>query len=123
MEESKPLEVADHLETKVSKAAGYEFDAEMDATELDDRDRPGTTWTARGRRLSRSHVEIRSRRMSYPGRRVLLAVHLVDSEPTPLFGIVRSCQYEGEGLYDIALDFVPVPGRAEVKDWLHERGR
>lgn len=123
VQESEPLEVAERLEARVSKAEGYEFDAEMDATELDDRDRPGTTWTARGRRLSRSHVEIRSRRMSYPGRRVLLAVHLVDSEPTPLFGIVRSCQYEGEGLYHITLDFVPVPARAEVKDWIQARGR
>jgi hypothetical protein len=106
-----------------AKPGGHEFDAEMDAAELDDRERPGPPWTARGTRLSRSGVVIRSRRMSFAGRKVLLAVHLIDSEPVPLCGLVRTCDYEGEGLYTLTLDFVPVPERPEVREWLKERGR
>jgi hypothetical protein len=105
------------------RAVGREFDAEMDAAELDERDRPGPTWTARGRTLSRSTVVIRSRRMSFTGRRVLMAVHLIDSQPVPLFGIVQACEYDGEGLYQITIDFMPVPDKAEVRDWLHERAK
>lgn len=119
----RPLELDQELETIAPRPAGHEFDAELDATELDERDRPTTTWTARGRRLSRSNIVIRSRRMCYAGRRVLLAVHLIDSQPVALFGLVRTCEYDGEGMYLISLDFLPPPERPEVREWLKERGQ
>jgi hypothetical protein len=105
------------------RPAGHDFDAELDATELDERERPTTTWTARGRRLSRAGIVMRSRRMCHGGRRILLAVHLIDSEPVPLYGLVRACEYDGEGMYQVTLDFLPVPEKPEVKDWLRERGK
>src|ERR1043165_3069714 len=79
------------------KSAGMKFDAELDLCELDERDRPGPTWTGKGRELSRSGMVFRSRRMCYPGRRVLAAVHLIDDMPVPLFGRVASCDYDGDG--------------------------
>lgn len=96
--------------------------AEMDACELDDRERPGPVWTARGLTLSRSNLVFRSRRMCYPGRRLLVAVHLIDDRPTPLFGCVHACEYDGEGLYRVDLDLLPVPDRQDVRDWVRARG-
>ncbi|MBL9031220.1 MAG: hypothetical protein JNM80_05885 [Phycisphaerae bacterium] len=98
------------------------FDAELDVCELDDRDRPGPAWAARGRELGRSHLVFRSRRMCYQGRRVLVAVHLIDDTPLPLFGQVAACEYDGEGQYRVELELLRVPERAEVSAWLSSRG-
>jgi hypothetical protein len=97
------------------------FDAELDASEIDDRDRPGPTWTARARALSRSSLTIRSRRMSYVGRRSIVLVHLIDDQPVPLFGTVRACDYESEGMYTIDLDLAPVPTHPDVQAWILAR--
>lgn len=100
---------------------GARFDAELDLTELDDRERPGPTWSGKGRELSRSHLILRSRRMSYVGRQMLLAVHLIDDQPVPLFGRVFLCEYDGDGQYKIGLDLFPVPERPEIRDWVLAR--
>lgn len=107
----------------VTRSGAHAFNAELDLCELDDRDRPGPTWTARGRDLSRAALSFRSRRMCYAGRRLLAAVHLIDSEPVPLFGKVRSCEYDGQGMYLVELDLLPVPEQGEVTGWLKGRGR
>jgi hypothetical protein len=105
------------------RPVGVRFDADLDICELDDRDRPGPAWTARGRELSRSHLIIRSRRMCYPGRRVLAAVHLIDDQPVPLFGKVVSCEYDGEGLYRVDLELLKLPERPEIVEWLNQPKR
>lgn len=99
------------------------FDAELDTAEIDERDRPGPTWTARARGLSRSSLTFVSRRMCHAGRKILVAVHLIDERPTPLFGVVRSCEYESEGLYRTELALEAVPDRASVQSWItsHQR--
>jgi hypothetical protein len=105
------------------KSTGLKFDAELDLCELDERDRPGPTWSGHGRELSRSHMVFRSRRMCYPGRRVLAAVHLIDDQPVPLFGKVTICDYDGDGLYRVELELQRAPDRPEVSAWVLERGR
>lgn len=105
------------------RPAGARFDAELDITELDDRERPGPTWTGKGRELSRSHLVLRSRRMSYVGRTMLVAIHLIDDRPVPLFGRVYQCEYDGDGQYKIGLDLLPVPERPETRDWIMSRGQ
>jgi hypothetical protein len=105
------------------KSAGVRFDAELDLCELDDRERPGPTWSGKGRELSRSHLVILSRRMCYPGRRVLSAVHLIDAEPVPLFGKVMACDYDTDGLYRVELELLKVPEQADIGAWLAARGR
>ncbi len=109
---------------KPSKArpAGAPFEAELDATELDERGRAGTTWTARARELSRSNVVFLSRRMTFPGRLLLLAVHRIDDKPVPLFGKVYQCDYEADGLYRVDLDLLPVPDHRAIRDWVTARG-
>ncbi len=97
---------------------GHRFEAEIDVAELDDRGRPVSTWTARGRELDRSRLAFMSRRMCYPGRQVIVAVHLIDSAPVPLFGKVHACEYEGEGLCRVELDLIEVPDEKPLRDWL-----
>jgi len=105
------------------RPSGVRFDAELDLCELDDRDRPGPTWTARGRELSRSHLIVRTRRMCYAARRILVAVHLIDDLPVPLFGKVSNCDYDGDGLYKVELELLKVPDRPEIAAWIHARAR
>lgn len=97
---------------------GHRFEAEMDAAELDERGRPVSTWTARGRELDRSRLTFMSRRMCYPGRHVVVAIHLIDASPVPLFGRVSACEYEGDGLCRVDLDLLEVPEDRPIRDWL-----
>jgi hypothetical protein len=104
------------------RSAGVKFDAELDMTELDDRERPGPTWSAKGRELGRSHLILRTRRMCHLNRRVLVAVHLIDDRPVPLFGRVLNCEYDGDGLYKVDLELMRVPDRPEIAAWLDSLG-
>ncbi len=101
----------------------HPFNAELDASELDERWRPGATWTAKARGLGRSHLVLQSRRMTYVGRVIVAAVHLIDSEPVALMGRVSVCEYEQEGLYRIELELLPVPGQGPIRDWVTSKGR
>ena len=98
------------------------FKAELHMTELDDRARPGPTWGAVAEGLSGSSVVVRSRRMCYVGRRVLIAVHMIDDAPTPLAGRVFSCEYLGSGLYRLDLDLERFPDDNLARLWLGEQG-
>jgi hypothetical protein len=100
---------------------GHRFDAFLDCAELDDRMRPGHTWTARARELSRAHVIVSSRRMCYPGRIILLAIHLIDDAPAPLMGRVYSCDYDADALYRVDLDLLPMPVAGAHRDWFAAR--
>lgn len=97
------------------------FHAEVDCSELDDRDRPGATWVAHTTSISRSSITLRSRRMCYVGRQVVMAVHLIDDRPSALFGRVVSCEYDAEGMHVLDLDLLPVPTSAPVLAWLNDR--
>jgi len=104
-----------------AEVKGAPFAAELDVCEMDERERPGGAWAARARELSRSALVFRSRRMCYVDRLLLVAVHLIDAVPTPLYGQVISCSYEGEGEYEVRLSLLPVPQRPEVQAWLESR--
>lgn len=101
----------------------HPFNAEIDATELDERWRPGSTWTAKGRGLGRSHLVLQSRRMTYVGRVIVAAVHLIDSEPVALMGRVSVCEYEQEGLYRIELELLPIPEQGPIREWVAAKGK
>ena len=60
--------------------------------------------------------------MSYPGRRMLLAVHLIDAQPTPLMGEVVACEYHADGLYRIDLTLLPVPDLESFAAWFAAAG-
>lgn len=103
------------------EAKAVRFAAELDVCEMDERERPGAAWSARARELSRSNLTFRSRRMCYVDRLLLVAVHLIDDRPVPLYGQVIACSYEGEGEYEVRLSLLPVPQRPEVHAWLESR--
>ena len=97
---------------------GVVFRAELDLAELDDRGRPGAIWTGRSYEISRAVLAFRSRRMCYEGRELLVAVHLVDDKPTPLFGIVDKSEYDGDGLYRTVLTLKRLPETDAVRTWI-----
>lgn len=101
--------------------SSYEFDAELDVCELDERDRPGLTWPAQALDLSRSHLGFRSRRMCYINRRLLIAVHLIDDRPVALAGTVVDCNYDSEALYRVVLELSRVPHSPDITAWLQHR--
>ncbi|MCC6230200.1 MAG: hypothetical protein IT432_13360 [Phycisphaerales bacterium] len=101
----------------------HPFNAELDAAELDERWRPGATWTAKARGLGRSHLVMQSRRMTYVGRVIVAAVHLIDAEPVPLMGRVSVCEYEQEGLYRIELELLPIPEQGPIREWVASKGK
>ncbi len=101
-----------------SAKPGVPFKAEIDMAELDERGRPGPTWTGRARELSRSHIIVNSRRMCYEGREAIIAVHLVDDRPVPLFGKVLKSEYDGDGLYRTTLNLAPLPDTDAVHAWI-----
>jgi hypothetical protein len=98
-----------------------EFSARLDVTELDERKRPGPIWPARAVEIGRSRVVIRSRRMCYRGRLLVMALHMIDDKPTPLFGIVHECVYDCDGMHRIDVDLQRIPGDIPaIKAWIDE---
>jgi hypothetical protein len=118
--DDEPPEVA-ALREEAERRVGVRFDAELDVAELDDRGRPGMPWTAQARELSRSGLAIRTRRMCYIGRILLIAVHLIDDSPVPLCGRVVHCAYDGDGMYRVELDLQRIPSRPNISAWLATR--
>jgi len=84
----------------------FPFDAELEMAEIDS-GKAGLAWSARSRTLSTSALTITSRRMCYVDRRVVIAVHRLDDEPTMLLGRIAECRYESDGLYVIDVELLP----------------
>ncbi|MEO0716711.1 MAG: hypothetical protein AAFY58_06960, partial [Planctomycetota bacterium] len=97
---------------------GHPFEASLSVSELDERDRPGPTWPAHGRALSRSALVMTTRRLCYEGRRLIVGVHLIDDTPVPLFGVVSACDYEGEGSYRVEAQLAPLPDSRSIHEWV-----
>lgn len=102
---------------------GHPFSAELDAAELDDRERPGAPWTAKAQIINRSHLVLLSRRMCFLGRLVIVAVHLVDDQPMILLGRTVECEYHGEGLYRVILELQKLTHNLDIDTWITERQR
>jgi hypothetical protein len=123
---STPVTAAHSGVTKSSPSSvgkGHPFDAEIEVGEIDERGRPGSAWAARGREVSRERLVLMSRRMVRLGCLVIVAVHMVDDEPMPLFGKVIECEYEAEGLHRIIVEFRPTPWDTDLRAWMAERAR
>lgn len=99
------------------------FSAELDAAEMDDRERPTATWTAKSTHLSRSHMAFLSRRMVYRDRMVLIAIHLIDDKPVPLMGKVVECDYHGDGMHRTVIELTRVPRSEAIENWIESVSR
>lgn len=123
----QPWEMIEEPRTKLSVSetgvSGHQFDAELDVSELDDRLKPGPAFPSRAAILSRSHIVLLSRRMTYKGRLLLIAIHLIDDVPTPLFGVVESCDYHAEGQHRIIVALKSLDDVYGVTAWVHARRR
>ena len=102
---------------------GARFTADVDLCELDEHQRPGSIWPARTALLSRSNLVILSRRMSFVGRWLLVAVHLIDDTPTPLMGRVTQCDYYADSLYKIVVELVRLSPGDSAHRWAQGRDR
>lgn len=116
-----PEPIAEDLGGTDGAPTFHEFDAELDVAELDDRLRPVTTWSARSTSVNRSSLGFRSRRMCYPKKLLMIAVHLIDDKPTILAGRVTTCDYDGEGLYSVKVELMPKPVSEELRQWEAQR--
>lgn len=110
--------LASEPEPLMPSSKAHTFDADVDMCEVDDRDRPGPAWTAKAKQISRSSIVLRSRRMCYVSATVLVAIHLIDAEPVILYGKVRQCDYDGDGLYRLDVDLLPMPDKPTYKAWM-----
>lgn len=120
----RPDDVDRRLASTKTPPGTFAFKAELDVTEIDTRGRPGVIWTGRAVEISRSQISFRSRRMCYEGRELLLAVHLVDDRPVPLYGMVHKSEYDGDALYKTVVNLLPMPETDVVRTWiqsLHHR--
>lgn len=113
--------VADRADTPGVPPSFYEFDAELDVAELDDRLRPVTTWSARALSVNRSSLGFRSRRMCYAKRILMIAVHLIDDKPVILAGRVTKCDYDGEAMYVVEVELMTKPVSEEIRHWEAQR--
>jgi hypothetical protein len=93
-------------DTKPGNSKVFPFDAELELAEID-HGKTGPPWSARARTLSTSSLSFSSRRMCYVDRRLVIAVHRLDSEPLMLLGRVTDCRYDADGLYTVDLELLP----------------
>ncbi len=91
---------------------GRRFTAELELSELDTRMRDGAHWSARATAISHSRLWIRSRRMCYPGSKLVVKIHYIDDEPFILIGAVARCEYDAEGMYDLELGLEAAQNRS-----------
>ncbi len=105
----------------VIRPDGHRFQAELEVSEIDERNRPGPAWAAKSIELSKSHLVFLSRRMCYPGRVLAVAVHLIDDRPVPLLGRVVSCGYCDDGAYKVDLDLSRIPDGHSIYEWAVSR--
>jgi len=101
---------------------GAPFPAELDLTEIDTHGKPMLTFVGRACELSGTHMSFRSRRMCYPSRHVIAAVHLVDDQPVPLYGEVESSEYDGKGMCLTWVKLLEMPDNPDIQDWLRSNG-
>jgi hypothetical protein len=107
----------------IERPKGLPFATDLDLAELDDRGRISPAWSVRAKELSKSNLVLHSRRMTFPGRFLIAAVHRIDDHPVPLFGKVVSCVYDTDGMYRVDMDLLPVPDVRDVKVWLAQRAQ
>ncbi|MEM1331686.1 MAG: hypothetical protein AAGG07_14125 [Planctomycetota bacterium] len=94
---------------------GRRFTAELELCEIDARQRTGAEWAARGVAINHSQVWLRSRRMCYPGARLVIKIHHIDDEPFVLVGSVSTCEYEADGMYDIEVSLEAAQNRGALQ--------
>jgi hypothetical protein len=71
--------------------------------------------------LSRSGIGVRSRRMYYKDRVVLVRIPLRYGGAYFKCGVVRSAVYAADGMYHIGIEFTAMPGGEALAGWMRAR--
>jgi hypothetical protein len=71
--------------------------------------------------LSRSGMGVRSRRMYYVGRTVIVMLMLPTGERKFMCGVVRSSRYTVAGMYHVGIEFCPMPAGEHINEWMRTR--
>jgi hypothetical protein len=85
--------------------------------------RPGPAWSVVTTAISGSVLTVESRRMCYPEREVIAALHVLDARPMPLVGTVASCEYTGDGMHKVVVTLAAYQSVPVLERWLEEMGR
>lgn len=106
-----------------SRPRGFEFRAEIDTSELNEKGFPGTAWACKSIMLSKSMLAFMSRRMIHVGKQVVIAIHRIDDEPVSLMGRVIECEYHADGQHVVLMELVPISEPEVLNQWTRERAR
>ncbi len=82
---------------------------------------PGPPAQAEGADLSRSGIGVRSRRMYYTERVVLVRIPLRCGGAYFKCGVVRSSVYAGAGMYHVGIEFREMPPGDGLASWMRAR--
>ncbi len=82
---------------------------------------PGPPAQAEGADLSRSGLGVRSRRMYYTDRVVLVRIPLRCGGAYFKCGVIRSSVYAGSGLYHVGIEFREMPPGDGLASWMRAR--
>lgn len=102
---------------------GREVRIRAHMSELLGQGRPGPAWSVVTSSISPSRFSVESRRMCYPERPVIAALHVLDARPMPLMGMVLSCEYTGDGVHRVVVAMTAYQPRRSLELWLEEVGR
>lgn len=69
----------------------------------------GLPWECQAVDISRSGIGLRSRRMLYDGRRVMVAFRVPGQAVRVVFGVVRYSRYDAGGFYRVGVRFAAPP--------------
>jgi hypothetical protein len=100
----------------------HTVDVPVTVTEIGDRGHPSDSWECRLIDISRGGIGLRSRRMSFQGRQLLVEVEQSAGIAKVLFGVVRQSRYSQGIGYAIGVEFRTLPQSPAIRNWLAQRG-
>lgn len=97
------------------------FGVRITVHELDETGTPAEGSQCEGHDISRSGLGVRSRKMYYPGRKVLIAVSVPGIQPKYMCGEVKYSRYTYRGLYHVGIELCPMPQTETIRTWMLTR--
>jgi len=102
---------------------GRAFKAWIDVSLCEPSSRPKPEQRVQAFELSTKHLGLFSRNMIHVDAEMLILVHLIDAEPTILYGKVMDCEYDGNWRHRVIVRFEPIPDIPQIEQWVKEHRR
>lgn len=115
-----PSEIKTDAESSVNRRghARLPFGVRVTLHELDETGTPTEGAPCEGHDISRSGMGVRSRRMYYAGRKVIVAVAVPGMQPRYMCGEVKYSRYTYRGLYHVGIELCAMPQTEAVRSWV-----